>query len=206
MGFYSSYIFPHFLDWTLNHPAVHRERRVALAKAEGQTLEIGFGTGLNLPSYPETVTRLVALDSEAMLPNRVAERIRQARIPVEQIQFDATRPLPFEDSTFDTVVTTFTLCSVSDVSSALAELKRVLKDGGRYLFLEHGLSSNPAIARWQNRLNPIQRVVACGCNLNRGIDDLITRAGFRAEWLDRFVLPGVPEILGTSYRGGARKG
>src|SRR5262249_39359134 len=136
---------------------------------------------------------------------RVSSRISRVKLPVEQIQLDASNRLPFEDSSFDTVVTTLTLCSVGEVSAALAELHRVLRPDGRFLFLEHGLSRNAAVARWQNRLNSIQNFVACGCNLNRDVPALIANADFRIDKLDRFVLEGSPEILASMFRGIAVK-
>src|SRR5262249_38708803 len=132
--------------------------------------------------------------------------ISRARMPVEQVRLDASRRLPFQDSSFDTVVTTFTLCSIGDVAAALAEFRRVLRPGGQFLFLEHGLSRNASVARWQNRLNGLQNLVACGCNLNRNIDTLIVDAGFRIERLDRLVLEGSPRILASLFRGIAAHG
>jgi ubiquinone/menaquinone biosynthesis C-methylase UbiE len=168
-------------------------------------LEIGFGTGLNLPFYPNQVSRLTAIDTERMLPNRVASRIAAARFPVEQFQLDAGEHLPFEDDSFDGVVTTFTLCSISDVRSALSEIRRVLKPGGRYAFLEHGRSDDRRVARWQDRFNPIQKFVGRGCNLNRSIDRLAQEAGFEVIRLERYLMPDTPRVLGEMYRGVATK-
>src|SRR5688500_3063741 len=114
MGLYSKYIFPRILDWSLATATVQQQRRLTLAPARGETLEIGFGTGLNLPYYPQEVTRLTVLDSERMLARKVASRIVASGIPVSQVQLDGSRRLPFEDSSFDTVVTTLTLCSIAD--------------------------------------------------------------------------------------------
>lgn len=184
---------------------VERERRVALREARGDVLEIGFGTGLNLPHYPEAVARLVALDSHKMLERRVEARIASARMPVEQVQLDASGRLPFEDDSFDTVVTTFTLCSIADVGAALSEMKRVMKRDGRFIFLEHGRSEDARTARLQDRLNPLQKIIGCGCNMNRPIDRIIERSGFDLERLDRFLMPHTPRVLGAMYRGTALK-
>jgi ubiquinone/menaquinone biosynthesis C-methylase UbiE len=168
-------------------------------------LEVGFGTGLNLPYYPDAVTGLVALDSEQMLSKRVEERILASRVPVEQVRLDAGGGLPFEVNEFDTIVTTFTLCSIDRVEEALAEIRRVLKPEGRYIFLEHGRSDQARAARLQDFFNPVQRFVACGCNLNRRIDHLVEGAGLRIEHLDRYVMAGTPRVTGELYRGAALK-
>jgi len=156
MGLYSKHIFPRLLDWSLGSGPHKREREHALARAFGHALEIGFGTGLNLPHYPLAVTRLTAIEPERMLEGRVARRIEQARMPVELKQLDATGRLPFDDDAFDTVVTTWTLCSIENVAPALAEIRRVLKPEGRYIFFEHGRSEDARVARRQDLLNPIQ--------------------------------------------------
>jgi ubiquinone/menaquinone biosynthesis C-methylase UbiE len=205
MGIYSSHIFPRILEWSLGNEVVARERSRALARARGRVLEVGFGTGLNLPYYPDAVTGLIALDSEQMLSKRVEERILASRVPVEQVRLDAGGGLPFEVNEFDTIVTTFTLCSIDRVEEALAEIRRVLKPEGRYIFLEHGRSDQARAARLQDFFNPVQRFVACGCNLNRRIDHLVEGAGLRIEHLDRYVMAGTPRVTGELYRGAALK-
>lgn len=184
---------------------IQRQRREALAPLHGHVLEVGFGTGLNLAFYPSEVTKLTAIDSERMLDRRVARRVTQAPITVELLKLDAGDKLPFEDKTFDGVVTTFTLCSISEVASALAEIHRVLNDAGKYVFLEHGRSDDPRVARQQNFFNPIQKVVGCGCNLNRRIDQLIRGSGLEILRLDRYSMPDTPRMLGEIYRGVARR-
>ena len=193
------------MDWMLGNRMISRERRRALESARGNVLEIGFGTGLNLAHYPEAVEKLSVLDPNPALADRVARRVSEARMPVEQLQISAGGRLPFEAASFDTLVTTFTLCSIDEVDAALAEMRRVLRPDGRYLFLEHGRSDDPRIARWQDRFNPVQKVLACGCNLNRQIGDLIRKSGFEIAKLDRFVLTDTPRISGEMYRGIARR-
>ena len=205
MGFYSKHIFPRLVELSLGRGPVRDQRRAALAPLRGQVLEIGFGTGLNLPCYPPQVTRLTAIDSERMLPGRVADRIARAHVPVERLKLDAGGRLPFEDESFDGVVTTFTLCSIADVAAALAEIRRVLKPAGAYVFLEHGRSDDARIARSQDRFNPITKLIGCGCNMNRSIDKLISAAGLQIARLDRFVMPDSPRILGELYRGVATR-
>ncbi len=205
MGFYAKHIFPRLLDWALGNPQMGKYRRRALEAAYGNTLEIGFGTGLNLPYYPQAVTQLTALDPENMLAKRVAKRIKESPVPVTFVQLDASGRLPFADATFDSVVTTFTLCSIDRVSAALSEMHRVVKPEGVYLFFEHGRSRDPRTARRQDRFNPIQNVIGCGCHVNRPIDALITTADFHIETLEEFMMPKTPQIMAAMYKGIARK-
>lgn len=201
MGLYAKYVFPRLLEWTLGSEAMGNYRRRALEPAAGDTLEIGFGTGLNLPYYPPTVTRLTVIDSESMLRNLVERRIGASLIPVVKMQLDAQGRLPFGNGIFDSVVTTLTLCSIADPAPALAEIRRVLKPDGKFIFFEHGRSDDADIARRQDRFNPLQRVIGVGCNLNRKIDKLITEGGFRIVELDRFLMPKIPRLLAEMYRG-----
>jgi len=200
MGLYADYIFPYLMDWTLSRSRFHELRRQALASACGSVLEIGFGTGLNLPHYPGAVTKLTVLDPAVLLPARVARRIASASTPVEVTHLSA-EALPFEDHRFDCVVSTFALCTIPNPAAALKEVRRVLKPGAAYLFLEHGRSDDARVAAWQDFLNPLQQRLACGCNLNRPIEALIREAGLQVDHLDRFRLEGVPRIVGEMYRG-----
>jgi SAM-dependent methyltransferase len=201
MGIYAKYIFPWVLDLMLDTPEFGKYRHRALAPARGNTLEIGFGTGLNLPYYPESVTQLTIIDSENMLRKRVAQRIAACPLPVIKLQLDAEGRLPFDAGSFDSVASTLTLCSIADAAAALAEIRRVLKPGGQFLFFEHGRSDDPATARNQDRFNPLQKLIGVGCNLNRQIDRLIAQAGFEIAELDRFLLPQTPRLLAEMYRG-----
>lgn len=200
MGIYADVIFPRLMDWVMDSPKFDEQRHEALASARGSVLEIGFGTGLNLPHYPRDVKWLTVVDPAKMLPKKVTKRITSAYIPVEVVHVSAER-LPFDDEKFDCAVSTWTLCTIPDPIAALKEIRRVLKPGSMFLFLEHGRSDDARVARWQDRLNPIQRVIGCGCNLNRPIDDLIRDAGLRLTRLDRYVMPDVPRIAGEMYRG-----
>lgn len=203
MGIYTDHIFPRLMDGGLGGPQQRVYRRRALARARGSVLEIGFGTGLNLSCYPPTVDRLVALDPARMLERRVRGRIARAPFPVQRVALDAAGPLPFTDASFDTVVSTWTLCSLERLHQALEELGRLLRPGAPFLFLEHGRSDRDWVATFQDLFNPVQRVVACGCNLNRRIDDAIRHAGFQISELERFRMPGVPHAFGEVYMGSA---
>jgi len=200
MSFYADHVFPHLMDWTLGTRRFQELREQALASAQGHVLEIGFGTGLNLPHYPQAVTSLTALDPATLLPRKVARRISRGSLPVKLVRLSAEM-LPFEDGRFDCAVSTWTLCTIPNPVAALREVRRVLKPGGTYVFLEHGRSDDAWVAKWQDFFNPIERVIACGCNLNRPIDALISQGGLKIDRLDRFLLPGVPRIVGEMYRG-----
>ena len=198
----SDRIFGFLLDWSMSSKVIARERPPALKDAHGDVLELGFGTGLNLSYFPAAVKRLTVVDPEDLMPKRVAQRIAAARFPVERAKLSAEH-LPFEDSKFDCAVSTFTLCTIPDATAALREVRRVLKSGGSFLFLEHGLSEEPSVAKWQRRLDPIQRVIGRGCHLTRRIDQLISEAGLEIARLDRYVIGGMPKTHSTMYRGTA---
>lgn len=200
MGFYADHVFPRFMDWGMGTRKFRQERQQALAPLHGAVLEIGFGTGLNLPHYPMAVTSLTALDPATLLPKKVARRISEGSLQVELVRLSA-EALPFEDGRFDCVVSTWTLCTIPDAVAALREVGRVLKPVGKYVFLEHGRSDDARVARWQDYFNPLQQRLACGCNLTRPIDALITQAGLKLENMDRFLMPGIPRIAGEMYRG-----
>jgi SAM-dependent methyltransferase len=149
------------------------------------------------------VTSLTAIDPHAVLPRRVAQRIAAARMPVKCVQLSA-EALPFDDASFDCVVTTWTLCTIPDAVAAVRDIGRVLKPGGQYIFLEHGRSDEARVAWWQDLFNPLQRCLAGGCNLNRPIDTLIQQAGLEITRLERFSLSGLPRLFSKMYRGVAR--
>jgi ubiquinone/menaquinone biosynthesis C-methylase UbiE len=204
MGLYATQIFPRLMDWVMARPAFSQLRESLLKPASGAVLEIGFGTGLNLCHYPATITCLSIVDPALLLPMKVTHRMAAAPYPIQTVQITAEQ-LPFSDREFDTVVSTWTLCTIPNAVRALREVERVLKPGGRFLFLEHGRSDDHKIAMWQDRLNPIQNVIGCGCNLNRQIDQLIIQAGLTIVHLDRFSMPSVPRLAGEMYRGTAVK-
>jgi ubiquinone/menaquinone biosynthesis C-methylase UbiE len=204
MGLYATQIFPRLMDWVMARQAFSQLRESLLQLASGEVLEIGFGTGLNLRHYPTTITRLSIVDPATLLPAKVARRMAAAPYPIQTTHVTAEN-LPFPDRQFETVVSTWTLCTIPDPVLALHEVGRVLKPGGRFLFLEHGRSDDRTIAVWQDRLNPIQNVMGCGCHLNRQIDRLIIQSGLSIAHLDRFSMQGVPRLVGEMYRGTATR-
>ena len=202
MGFYCDYIFPRLMEWFMDGDEFRRLREELLASTHGNVLELGIGTGLNLLHYPETVKELHAVDPAQLLPKTIAARSTRLSFPVH-IQRGTAEALPHADQRFDHVVSTWTLCTIPDPVLALQEVGRVLKPGGRFLFLEHGRSDDRKIAAWQDRLNPIQNAIGCGCNLNRQIDQLIAQGGLTITHLDRFTMASVPRLGGAMYRGTA---
>jgi len=205
MGLYDFYeraVFPRFLD--LGMRPLERYRAGTLERAAGEVLEIGFGTGLNLPHYPASVERLVAIDPMQALADKVRARVEAVAFPVERHALAADGGLPFEDDRFDCVTITWTLCTIPDPVRALQEMRRVARPGAPLLFVEHGRSDDPRIARWQDRLDGLEQLLACGCHLTREIDALVRAGGFEIEDLRRFDAPGLPRTHGHLYQGVAR--
>lgn len=181
-----------------------RHRRELVAGAYGGVMEIGFGTGLNLPYYPKAVHKLTAVDPNPGMHRLAQKRIKQMGIEVEQQVLSSER-LPFEDSRFDCAVSTFTLCSIEEVNQALREVYRVLKSGGTFLFLEHGLSPEPPVQKWQRRLNWLQVRLANGCHLDRNMKALVAAQPFASVKVEEFYLERTPRTHGYIYRGTATK-
>ncbi len=201
MGFYEEQILPRGINWTLCWPRFSKLRQQYLKDVGGKVLEVGFGTGLNLPHYTSRVTHLYALDP-SQLGRRLAEkRIRRVSFPVEFVELEDTR-MALPDHSVDAVVSTWTLCTIPDPIFALQEIRRVLRPGGKFYFLEHGLSPDRGIARLQNLWNPIQKWCAGGCHVNREIDRLILDSGFKILGYKRFYMKG-PKILSYMYGGAA---
>ncbi len=201
MGFYEERILPRGINWTLCWPRFSKLRQQYLKDVGGKVLEVGFGTGLNLPHYTSRVTHLYALDP-SKLGRRLAEkRIRRVSFPVEFVDLQDGRFI-LPDQSVDAVVSTWTLCTIPDPIFALQEIRRVLRPGGKFYFLEHGLSPDRGIARLQNLWNPIQKWCAGGCHVNREIDRLILDSGFKILGYKRFYMKG-PKILSYMYGGAA---
>ncbi|MEZ7981718.1 MAG: class I SAM-dependent methyltransferase [Myxococcota bacterium] len=180
-------------------------RSETIEEAEGEVLEVGFGTGLNLSYYGPAVKTLVGLDPmDVTEVESVQARIRGVSFPIERKALRADGGLPFDAGRFDTIVTTWTLCSIPEVDKALKEMRRVLKPGGRYVFIEHGRADADSTARWQDRVNPLWNRMCDGCNINRKIDRLVEEGGFELESLDRFRAKG-PGIVAQMYRGVATR-
>ena len=178
MGLYSERVFPWLLDKMLGHPRIEARRSALVGQASGQVLEIGFGSGATLPFYdPAKVKTLTVVEPSEGMNRRAAARLAASPVPVTSVP-GAGEHLPFADASFDTVVTCLTLCSVADVPQVLAEIRRVLRPGGRFLFLEHVLSDDAGRQVWQRRLTPLQKVVGVGCHLDRDSAAMVRAAGF----------------------------
>jgi SAM-dependent methyltransferase len=201
MGFYRDRIVPSIIDVVMRNADAARRRAVLVPQARGRVLEVGIGSGLNLPFYSRDVTALVGVEPSAKLAAMTRRRTDGVPFPVEVIERSAEE-LPLEAGSFDSVVTTWVLCSIPDAVRALREMRRVLAPGGRLLFVEHGLAADAGVRRWQQRLNPVWRRISGGCNFDRGIDDLLARGGFRIAALDRFYLKGA-RLLTATYEGTA---
>ena len=200
---YDRYVLPGLLRCACGAPPIAKQRAKVVPKATGRVLELGIGMGLNLSFYnPEAVTSVTGVDPSPELRAIALAAPRDTRLAVD-VQDGTAEALPFEDHTFDCVVCTFTLCSVGDPGTALAQAKRVLKPGGRLLYCEHGLSPDPNLAKWQRRWEPLWKRMAGGCHLTRPITSAIEAAGFKTEWTDSMVLPGAPAIAAWSEWGSA---
>ncbi|MEL7054231.1 MAG: class I SAM-dependent methyltransferase [Cyanobacteria bacterium J06588_5] len=199
MGLYSRLIFPRLLELSMSSESMTTYRKQLLAEVSGDVLEIGFGTGLNLPHYSAAVTSLTTVDPNEGMGSIAQKRIDASAIPVT-VKTLSGEELPMADASFDNVVCTWTLCSIPNIEKALSEAYRVLKPGGRFFFIEHGLSDEPGIQTWQNRLTPIQRVVADGCHLDRKMDELV-RAAFDEVEVSEFYGENLPKVMGYFYQG-----
>lgn len=203
MGFYSRKIFPYLLDWSLSDSTFNKYRQEILAEVEGEVLEIGFGTGLNLSFYPDEINRIITIDNNPGVDKLAQKRIEKSSITVDH-RILSGENLPMADNTFDSVVSTWTLCSIEKVEQAVKEIYRVLKPGGKFFFIEHGLSNEPSIQTWQNRLNPIQNAIADGCNLNRNIRSIVEQEFSRVN-VEEFYADKTPKFMGYMYKGVAIK-
>jgi len=200
MGWYARVLFPRFLDFFISAPPLACCRQALLANVQGDVLEVGFGTGLNLPYYPSHIRRLTTVDVNPGMHALAQQRIRQSPISVDYRILNG-ESLPMLDHTFDSVVSTWTLCSIKNVARALREIRRVLKPEGRFFFVEHGLSDDPRVQRWQHCLNPLQKRIADGCHLNRNMRELIAAQQFHLVELRQFYIDSYPKILGYMYQG-----
>jgi ubiquinone/menaquinone biosynthesis C-methylase UbiE len=204
MGLYARYVLPRLINLAMQSGDLEAERRRLVPLARGRVIEIGFGSGLNLPFYTADVVRLAAVDPSAELWRLAQPRLARARIAVEFTNASADR-LPFRAHTFDTAVMTWTLCSIGDPAAALREIRRVLVPTGRLLFVEHGRAPDAGVRAWQDRLTPGWRRLAGGCRLNREIDRLIAGAGFRIADLAQAYGAG-PRPFSYLYKGIAESG
>jgi ubiquinone/menaquinone biosynthesis C-methylase UbiE len=201
LGFYEDQVVPRFVDVALGSKGLIPLRRRACAGLKGSVLELGFGSGRNVPFYPETVTSVDAVEPAGVGWKLAAKRLAASPVAVRRAGLDGAK-LPMADDTYDAVLSTWTLCTIPDVASALQEVRRVLKPGGTLHFLEHGLAPDADVQRWQRRLEPIQKRVAGGCHLTRSVSGMITDAGFSEidldSWYERGPKPLSAFSIGTA--------
>jgi len=204
MGFYETHILPKVLNWTCGMKPVQEQRQKIVPLAEGCVLEIGIGSGLNLPYYdPDKIERLIGLDPAEEMLTYAKRTSKSLPFEVEYLALQGEN-IPLEPNSVDTVLVTYTLCTIPDAMAALEGMRQVLKQSGRLIFCEHGKAPDEAVRRWQDRLNPIWRRLGGGCNLNRDIPALIEAAGFRIDKLDTMYLTSAPRFAGFNYWGSAR--
>jgi len=200
MGFYETFILPRLMNLMMGNKFATEERKKTLAEVKGTVLEVGFGSGRNLPWYPPGVLRVVAVDPSRESAKLAKKRIAAAPFPVEYVPI-AGEEISAPDHSFDCVVSTFTLCTIPDPGLALQQMRRVLKPGGKLFFAEHGLATDPKVQRWQNRLNRLQNFMCGGCNMNRDIRTLVGQAGFALDQVDQYYMQGAPKFAGFMTRG-----
>lgn len=203
MGAWVDHVVPRITNKVMDTARLREVRDRACTGLAGEVVEIGFGSGLNLPHYPAQVTRVVAVEPSELGWRLAAPRLATARVPVQRGGLDGQR-LPFADGSFDMALSTFSLCTIPRPEAALAEMRRVLRPGGVLHFAEHGRAPDGGVHRWQRRLEPVNKRIAGGCHLARPIDELVAAAGFTIERLDRCYLPGEPRPFAALYEGRAR--
>lgn len=204
MNFYRRHVEPALVNFCCGLKPIRKQREKIAPRAHGVVLEVGFGSGRNLPYYaPDRVQKLFALEPSQEMRARARRRLAETPLDVELLELPGEE-IPLPEHSVDSILVTYTLCTIPDVAEALAGMRRVLKPGGEMFFCEHGLAPDPGVAKWQNRLNGAWGAIAGGCNLNRDIPGLLKSNGFAIADIEEMYLPGAPKFAGYNYWGAAR--
>ena len=205
MGLYDKYILPKFLNCACGSKPINNQRQKVVPLARGKVLDIGIGSGLNIPFYnSDKIDQVIGIDPSHELIELAKELANDSKASIDFV-IGSAESIPYPDNFFDTVLVTYTMCTIPNVAMANKEMWRVLKDDGRLIFCEHGLAPDKKISKWQNRIDPFWGKIAGGCHLNRDIQKLITDAGFSFESLDKMYLPSTPKFAGYNYWGVSKK-
>lgn len=201
MSFYDDRILPHLINFACGTKPVLKQREKIVPQAEGRILEIGMGSGLNIPFYqPEKVDKVWGLEPSEGMREKARPRVEAAPFELEWLDLPGEE-IPLDDNSADTVVLTYTLCTIPDWLKAVQQMRRVLKPGGKLLFSEHGKAPDEAVRRWQNRINPYWNKIAGGCHLNRDIPMMLQEGGFQLKELETLYVPKTPKTMGFTYWG-----
>ncbi len=205
MSLYNKYILPKFLNCACGSKPINYQRQKVVPLAKGKVLDIGIGSGLNIPFYnSDKIDKVIGIDPSHELIDLAKELANDSKTSIELV-IGSAESIPYPDNFFDTVLVTYTMCTIPNVAIANKEMWRVLKDDGRLIFCEHGLAPDKKISKWQNRIDPFWGKIAGGCHLNRDIQKLITDAGFSFESLDKMYIPSTPKFAGYNYWGIGKK-
>ena len=205
MGLYDKYILPKFLNCACGSKPINYQRQKIVPLAKGKVLDIGIGSGLNIPFYnSDKIDKVIGIDPSHELIDLAKELANDSKASIELV-IGSAESIPYPDNFFDTVLVTYTMCTIPNVAIANKEMWRVLKEDGRLIFSEHGLAPDKKISKWQNRIDPFWGKIAGGCHLNRDIQKLITDAGFSFESLDKMYIPSTPKFAGYNYWGIGKK-
>ncbi|MDC0453769.1 class I SAM-dependent methyltransferase [Gammaproteobacteria bacterium] len=205
MGLYNKYVLPKVLNCTCGSKPINYQRKKVVPLAKGLVLDVGIGSGLNIPFYDMSkIDKVIGLDPSEELNNLAIDVAEENNVDVDFMLCGA-EDIPLPDNHVDTVLITYTMCTIPEVMEANKEMLRVLKPEGRLIFCEHGLAPDPNVAKWQSRIDPIWGKIAGGCHLNRNIPELITSAGFEIENMKQMYLPSTPSFAGYNYWGSATK-
>ena len=205
MGLYNKYILPKFLNCACGSKPINYQRQKVVPLAKGKVLDIGIGSGLNIPFYnSDQIDKVIGIDPSYELIELAKELANDSKASIGLV-IGSAESIPYPDNFFDTVLVTYTMCTIPNVAIANKEMWRVLKDDGRLIFCEHGLAPDKKISKWQNRIDPFWGKIAGGCHLNRDIQKLITDAGFSFESLDKMYIPSTPKFAGYNYWGIGKK-